>query len=283
MRNYSDIVKRVPRIAAFSYVTPKKHSGQEDIIAKFPLVVVPQQLTNGRDRKWKDRIREKNPDVMMLGYQVVCEEVEGDYGPGDRKIMHLGFESNDGYIRYPDLSIPKNGPRKLLDMRKEQWQEAFLNACRQVMSSYEYDGIFLDQCTVYVIHHPEQSVRDEMLAALRVFIRDVLRPEFPDKLLIANSRYRFDGINGELMEDRLDVNEIIPYTGHTQPEMNMMLMNNQRSVSETQDMLNKMLQIARPYLSTTFLAIQPSLQNVSFTDAHQRMLEWWSHSSWPIK
>jgi len=55
-----------------------------------------------------------------------------------------------------------------------------------VLASYAFDGLFLDNCTVFQIANPLPSVHAEMIAALqRVLI--ALRQEFPTRSSLATA------------------------------------------------------------------------------------------------
>src|SRR5207247_1377934 len=94
----------------------------------------------------------------------------------------------------------------------------FLEACRITLQSYPYDGLFLDQCTVFEKAHPLPGVRAEMRQALQITLQR-LRQEFPNTILIGNSSYNWQGLNGELDEGRPEnmLAELAPFNGHTQP------------------------------------------------------------------
>ena len=111
---------------------------------------------------------------------------------------------------------------RIFDPRKVEWQEAFLEACRITLQSYPYDGLFLDDCTVFDIADPLPTVRAQVRQALQVTLLR-LRQEFPHAIVIGNSSYNWQGLNGELNEDRPEslLAEVAPFAGHVQPTMDL--------------------------------------------------------------
>jgi hypothetical protein len=113
---------------------------------------------------------------------------------------------------------------RLYDPRTPEFENSFLNACRAVLASYAFDGLFLDNCTVFQIANPLPSVHAEMIAALqRVLI--ALRQEFPNALIVGNSRESWRGLNGEMNEGRSSdlMHQINASVPHNAPSMNMYL------------------------------------------------------------
>jgi hypothetical protein len=172
-------------------------------------------------QRWRDKVKSINPDIRLLGYQMVCEETTVP-GPGHDKYRTL----NAPYITYPNGRVPAVGPshkrRRLFDLRKAEWRDAFLEGCLATMRSYPFDGLFLDNCTVFPKHHPVSSVRDEMRDALQHALSQ-LRSTLPKSILIGNARENWTGLNGEMNEGRRrDVaDEVASYRGHAAPEMDL--------------------------------------------------------------
>jgi len=217
-------IEKIPKIFCVAYVDPKiqKQRNQEPTVAKYPLAIVPQSM-HKTSVAWRNKIKSINPDIMFLAYQMVIEETTVP-GPGHdefRKLSNVWSSYPGGYI--PSVG-PSNKKRRIFDPRLKSWQDAFINACRKTLLSYPYDGLFLDQCTIYVKAHPAPWVRKEMEIALQSTILK-LRKEFPDKIIIGNSRYNWKGLNGEMTENRLkDADkEFIPFNGHVKPEMNLLM------------------------------------------------------------
>ncbi len=214
----------LPPLFCTAYIDPDipSQAGQESLIARYPLTLVPQDM-RATHTQWRDRIKQLNSAILMLGYLMVIEETTVP-GPG-HDVMRLVKNSwcvhPGGY--YPTVQI-EPGPRtfRIFDPRKPEWQESFLAACRATLQSYPYDGVYLDQCTVYDIAHPLPNVRAEMRQALQVILLR-LRQEFPSAILIGNSSYDWAGLNGELNEGRPGNlrAELAPFIEHAQPEIQL--------------------------------------------------------------
>jgi hypothetical protein len=205
-----------------AYITPDApgQGGQEAIVARYPMAIVDQ---DNRDafRIWRDAIRTLNPDIVFLGYQMVQEETSAP-GPGNdelRKALH-------SWCKYPNGFEPTtfygHHHHRLYDVRTPEFEECFLNACRKVLLSYPYDGLFLDNCTVFNIATPIPSIHSEMIQALQGVLLK-LRQEFPEALIVGNSSESWLGLNGEMNEGRRAQleSQIRSSTRHTSPIMNM--------------------------------------------------------------
>lgn len=204
-----------------AYIDPTipAQAGQEAIVARYPLILVPQDMRTSHVR-WRDQIKELNPSIVMLGYQMVIEETTVP-GPGHAKQREL----SNAWCVSPDGSIPTVGPqsklRRIFDPRKKEWQNNFLEACRATINSYLYDGLYLDNCTVFSIAHPVEEVRAEMRQAVQDTIA-MVRKEFPAHILVGNSSYHWNGLNGELNEGRPNaMQELDPFAGHVAPRLQM--------------------------------------------------------------
>lgn len=213
---------KVPPLYCVAYITPKipDQAGQEKTIARYPMTLVPQAVDR-QSIKWRDTIKSINPDIIMLGYHDVIDQTTVP-GPGH---VHMS-KITDAWATRPDGVRSATGPaskrRYIYDPRKPSFQNALVEACQIVMDSYPYDGLLLDQCTIYRAAHPDASVREEMLAALREAILKV-RQALPNAILIGNSSYDFPGLNGEMLENRPSTarQEIKPFPQHTKPEINL--------------------------------------------------------------
>jgi hypothetical protein len=212
----------VAPLFCLAYITPDApgQGGQEPLVARYPLAIVPQ---DDRDqfRKWRDEIRNMNADIVFLAYQMVHEETTVP-GPGHDELRR----TRNSWCLYPGGFQPFTswGERRhrLYDPRTPEFAECFLRACRAVLHSYPYGGLFLDNCTIFPIAHPLPSVRSEMREALqRVLLR--LRDEFPDVLIVGNSSENWKGLNGEMNEGRPEQmeSELRHFDGHALPNMDM--------------------------------------------------------------
>ncbi len=191
----------IPPLFITAYIDPsiRIQKNQEAIVAKYPLALVPQ--TNRLiDRQWRDKVKSINPDIKMLAYQMVIEQTTVP-GPGHdemRKLLNTWVAYPGGFKPTVNVSGRK---RYLYDPRIIRWQDQFIKACESTLKSYPYDGLYLDQCTIFNIASLLPSARLEMLNALNATL-DKLRMRFPDTLIIANSSNNFPMLNGELNENR---------------------------------------------------------------------------------
>ncbi|MBE1427378.1 hypothetical protein H4684_004072 [Desulfomicrobium macestii] len=212
----------IPPIFCIAYISPnvEDQKNQEHIVAKYPLVIVPQDQRYDFIR-WRDKVKSINPDIKMLAYHMVIEETDVP-GPGHDKLRKV----KDSWCVYPGGLVPMVDavPRKMriFDPRKSEWRSCFLDGCRATLSAYPYDGLFLDQCSVFVKSNPFPGVRDEMRRAIQDVLLQ-LRKEFPNMLLIGNSRYSWSGLNGEMNEFRLNEieRELRKYPGHSLPRVEL--------------------------------------------------------------
>lgn len=213
---------KVPPLHCIAYITPTvpDQAGQEALIARYPMTVVSQSIDKASIR-WRNNIKSLNPDIIMLGYHDVIDQTTVP-GPGHARMSKV----TDAWSVRPDgvrsATGPANKRRYIFDPRRPSFQSALIEACQIVMASYPYDGLLLDQCTIYRAAHPDQSVRDEMLQALRETILK-LRAAMPNTILIGNSSYNFKGLNGEMLENRpKEATKLLaPFPGHTQPEIKL--------------------------------------------------------------
>lgn len=215
-----------PPLFCIAYINPgiKSHQGQESTVAKYPIALVPQD-----DRyyfhDWKNRVKDINPDMKFLAYQMVIEETTVP-GPGHDIMRSL---SDNVWVRNSDGTYPKVTFRtsvrkrdyRIYDPRSKEWQDGFVDACESVLDSYNYSGLFLDQCSVYMKATFNPIVRLEMFRGIQYAI-DELRNRRPEAIIIANSKYDWYGLNGEMNEGRFsNLKSEISNKVHVDPEMNM--------------------------------------------------------------
>ena len=210
-----------------AYINPgvESHKDQEKYVAKYPIALVPQD-ERSYYRKWKDDVKTLNPDLKFLAYQMVIEETTVP-GPGHE---HMRRFAQNAWATYPggftptitfSTSVTKKRKR-IYDPRSEVWQDSFINACEKTLESYPYEGLFLDQCTVYAKAALLPQARAEMMIGLeQTLIR--LRERFPDKLILGNSSYNLTGLNGEMNEGRENdlAKEMAYYQGHADPRIEL--------------------------------------------------------------
>lgn len=210
----------LPPLFCTAYINPiyPAQAGQENIVARYPLSLVPQD-TRYQFKRWRDKVKQLNPAHVMLGYLSVNNEVFSP-GPGHDVINKARGE----WVRWPTGYVPTafNPPRRLFDLRSPKWRDSFLEACRVTLASYPYDGLYLDNCSVFRVAHPLPSVRTEMLESLQAALHQ-LRREYPNILLVANTRYNFAALNGEMNENRIREldHEMTVFRGHQLPRLDL--------------------------------------------------------------
>lgn len=194
----------IPPIFCTAYIDPTLpgQKGQEHIVAKYPLALVPQD-SRAAFRYWRDKVKSINPSIKLLAYQMVIEETTVP-GPG-HDIIRKTNQSNV-WTSIPGVNLLPtvkwdNREYRIYDPRNAAWQEAFLEACETTYHNYPYDGLFLDNCTVYQLASLIPSIRKEMLSELNnVLIK--LRKLLPQAIIIGNTSEHFSALNGALNENR---------------------------------------------------------------------------------
>jgi hypothetical protein len=258
---YVDKIGNAPRLFCVAYITPDApgQGGQEAMVAKYPLALVPQD-TRAVFVQWRDRVRRMNPSIMLLGYQMVIEETTVP-GPGHDELRKI----RDAYCVYPGGFVPtvtvapSTKHFRIFDPRSSEWQAKFLDACRAVLRSYPYAGLFLDNCTVYDKAHPLPSVREDMRRALQQALL-VLRGEHPDILIVGNSSFKWRGLNGEMVEARPDAvsQEVVPFPGHAEPTLELV----QALIGSATDTAEIARQMAAAHARGAFFAAAVDYQHV---------------------
>jgi hypothetical protein len=233
-----------------AYITPNApgQGGQESVVARYPIAIVPQD-DRETFREWRDKVRAINPDIIFLGYQMVHEETFVP-GPGHDELR----KATNSWCRYPDGFQPftswGNQSHRLYDPRHAEFEQCFLRACRAVLRSYPYAGLFLDNCTIFNIADPTPSIRSEMRESLQAVLLKV-RAEFPNILIIGNSNYKWKGLNGEMNENRpADMQiELKPFDGHASPNMDMYqtYLSNPADVETVRRDMRKVMQLGAFY------------------------------------
>ncbi len=211
-------IETIPKLFCTAYITPNApgQENQEHLAAKYPLIIVPQD-TRDHFVSWRNKVRELNPNIIMLAYQMVIEETAVP-GPGHDRVR----EVINPWCKYTNCTVPMVGPtnrrRRLVDPRVIDWQQGFLDACYKTLTSYDYDGLFLDQCDVFNIASPITAVRNEMRAALQSTLLK-LRAIIPNNIIIGNSMHSWAELNGEMNEARIKSipNELNVFNHHKKP------------------------------------------------------------------
>lgn len=193
----------IPPLFCTAYIDPTLTSqkGQETLVAKYPMALVPQDA-RAQFIFWRNKVRNINPDIKLLAYQMVIEETTVP-GPGHDNVRKVS--NQNVWCTYPGGFIPTvtwdQRIYRIYDPRSKIWQKAFLDACEATLKSYPFDGLFLDNCTIYPRATLIPSVRSEMMAALNETLTE-LRRRLPNTLIIGNSSYHFKPLNGSLNENR---------------------------------------------------------------------------------
>lgn len=223
-RSWQSRLVAAPRLFCIAYVTPDApgQGGQEARVARYPLAIVPQDRRTAQLR-WRDKVRSLNPNIVMLGYQMTIEETTVP-GPGHDVLRRVQdcwtVQPNGQALSVAIGSLDKK--RRVYDPRKSEWQEGFVAACRATLRSDPFEGLFLDQCTVYDNAHPDKAVRDEMRRGIQDALTELRRSE-PHALIVANSAFSFTGVNGELNEGRPRdyAAELAPHPGLAAPRVDL--------------------------------------------------------------
>jgi len=189
----------MPPLYVTAYIDPtiQSQKGQEGLVAKFPLALVPQE-SSFAFRQWRDKVKNLNPAIKLLAYQNVNGE---NIIPGPGHDILRKVNKQDVWVSYGGVSPTAFSGRRLYDPRKEVWENAFLDACEATYHSYPYSGLFLDNCTVFNIAAPLPSTRIAMVDSLRkVLVK--LRQRLPDAIIIGNGIDHFPALNGAMNEGR---------------------------------------------------------------------------------
>ncbi len=264
---YAAQQRSAPLLFCIAYIDPDipSQANQEPMVARYPLALVPQD--NRRSHvQWRDRIKRLNPHIMLLGYQLTIDETTVP-GPGHDRLRL----AKDSWCMYPNGHIPRIPPKsfRVYDPRKIEWQEAFLDACRITLKSYPYDGLFLDDCTVFDIAHPTVAVRSEMREALQATLLR-LRREFPDTIFVGNASENWNGLNGELNEGRPQqmLLELAPFNGHVQPSMDLYY----SSLDGPNDIEKVKREMAAAHSRGAYYAAAVDMQHVLWFDAFDEVM-----------
>lgn len=264
-----DKIKKMPPLFCTALIDPGilSQAGQEKKIAKFPLAIVPQ---DGRKhhKEWRNKIRNYNPEIVLLAYQMTIEETTVP-GPGHDYLREI----KNSWVVWPDGVVPTVGPlnkkRRIFDPRKQEWKEYFIIACSATLSSYPYDGLFLDQCTIFAKSHPDSSVRRKMENALQEVLLE-LRKEFPDKLFVGNCRNSWNGLNGEMIEGNREgrTDEMLQIEGHYAPKLDLFL----TRLSGEDDLITLEQEMGLAHLNNSFYGASVDYQHVLWFDIYNKVM-----------
>lgn len=260
-----------------AYINPgiKSQKNQEKHIAKYPIAIV-SQGTQKYYLEWLDRIVGINPKIKLLGYQMVIEETLNP-GPGHDILR----SAKNAWVTYPDGTIPtvtyrtnvKNTRKRIYDPRSNSWQRKFIDGCSAVLDSYRFDGLFLDQCTVYSGAAKNKDDFRGMMDSLNEALI-LLRERYPEKIIIGNSKYNWTALNGELNESR--PNKIIAEMDtefiRNVKRLEMFHLYTQESYSD--EFIKKLIRDA--FASKAFFGCSPNAQNVRWLSVFDDVLKEYS-------
>lgn len=191
------------KLFSVSYINPTiaAQQNQEQEIAKFPLVLIPQDIREPHV-EWRNRIRELNPNIVMLAYQMTIRDTIVP-GPGHDIMRAFGDRAwvlnTEGSPIEIEISPGKFS--KVYDPRNPEWKEMMVEACGVTLKSYDYDGLFLDQCTIFRKVAPDTGTFNSMMEALRDTLQ-AIRNAYPNTILVGNSKYHWPMLNGQMNENR---------------------------------------------------------------------------------
>ncbi len=266
----SQLYNTIPPLFCTAYITPDApgQENQEPLVARYPLALVPQDA-RPQYRRWRDKVRSLNPQIMLLGYQMVIEETTVP-GPGHnvmRKVDNAWCEYPGGLTPWVHVA-PSRKKFRIFDPRKSAWRAAFIEACTKTLESYPFDGLLLDQCTVFTIASPLPWVREEMMAALQETLLE-LRNTFPSKILIGNSGRPWRGLNGVMDENRpKDYAAEFTFPDYALPRMNLA----QTRLSNAHDSETVRREMALAFKYGAFYGAAVDYQHVLWFDAFDEVL-----------
>ena len=235
--------KVIPPLYVTAYIDPRldRQKGQESLVAKYPLALIPQE-DEPVFHRWRQNVRSRNSNILLLGYQMSLMETWVP-GPGHdqlRKVKQAYVRDEKGRFVW----VFEGGKmRRFFDPRKAEWQDAFLDACDATFASYPFDGLFLDQCSIFSAMTTATNARRELTEGLQNTLSR-LRKRYPDKLFIANSKFNWSNINGEKNENRLSVidQEARVFDAHSLPEIDLGQLKLRRGMGEV-DVYHKALKV----------------------------------------
>ena len=208
-----------------AYIDPEypPHKGQELSISRYPLAIIPQD-SRSRYSCFRNRLRVLNPHQKVLAYQMTLDE-NGLRGPGHelvRKVKNSWLTLPGGVV--PTINIRSGNilKRRIYDPRDPEFRQSFVEACQILINRYEFDGIFLDNCTIYGRFASIPILGESLMQGLQQLIQEV-RAVIPNAILVGNSRYNWRALNGEMNENRPEElsEEATSFSGHVPPVINM--------------------------------------------------------------
>jgi hypothetical protein len=166
-----------------------------------------------------------NRSQKVLAYQLTLDENEIP-GPGHdliRKLKNSWLTIPGGIT--PTINVKSAGVYKdfrIYDPRDSAFRRQFIDACTLLVNKNKFDGIFLDNCTIYGKFSNIPYLGNELINALQSLI-DEVRIALPNAILIGNSRYNWSGLNGEMNEGRPSElpKESAIFSGHVSPRISM--------------------------------------------------------------
>jgi hypothetical protein len=194
----------MPPLFCTAYIDPTiaAQKNQEALVAKYPIALVPQD-SRLVYQTWRDKVRNLNPSIKLMAYQqVITENIIP--GPGHDILRKINNKAGV-WVSYPqnsNLITPTAfGGRRVYDARSKVWQDAFLDACEAAYHGDQFEGLFLDNCTIFHLSVPIPSLQQEMTDALSQTLVK-LRQRLPSTVIIGNTGDHFSSLNGAMNEDR---------------------------------------------------------------------------------
>ncbi len=255
-----------------AYIDPeyKLHKGQESSIAKYPITVIPQE-SSSKYYRFRKKLAGLNSQQKVLAYQMTLDE-NGLRGPGHellRKVNNSWLTLPGGIIPTIDIPSGKVMKRRIYDPRDEEFRQRFVEACKLLVNKYEFDGIFLDNCTIYGRFANVPYLGSSLKQGLQQLIQDV-RSALPDTILLGNSRYNWKGLNGEMNEGRPKElsKEVAFFSGHVKPHINMY----QYYMKKSNDVLVAEQNFRLAIANQCFFGVAVNAQTIKWFDFFDKVL-----------
>ncbi len=194
--------------------------------AQFPLIITAQSA--GQEyMAWRDQVKAISPTALILAYHQTAFQQAGD-GPG-----YVTMAVQAAAAQLAQTMVPPDTGH-MYNYLDASYKAAYLEAIAAVMASWPYDGVFLDNFTVWLgstvgqigTHTCDPVIRSQMFTALQDIIL-TLRRWYPNKIIITNNAgARYFGSNGGMTEnDVTRMAELAPFNGQAYPNMNLFYLN----------------------------------------------------------
>ena len=121
--------------------------GSVENAAGYDALVVSQEITPSYI-DFRDRVKTLNPDIKIIGYHMVAFKHPANT-PSDKVMFDAGAAYLMDGADPVTLAFNASHDVTMFDYRNAKWQTAFVHACEVLMATYPYDGIMLDNCSVW--------------------------------------------------------------------------------------------------------------------------------------